>query len=132
MGGLVARVYLALLGGHQHVRAFVSISAPHHGTFMAYGLPLLGIRQMRPGSALLRRLGDDATSFGDVAVHCIYTPFDATIVPGSSGILRGARSLHSIPVLLHRLMIHDRRVLDIVAAILSPVTGDTDKGGRDS
>ena len=120
MGGLVTRVYLALLGGRQHVRTFVSISAPHHGTFMAYGLPLVGARQMRPGSALLKRLGDDVGPLGDVAVHSIYTPFDATVVPGSSGILRGARSVHSVPVLLHRLMIRDRRVLDIVAGLLRP------------
>jgi triacylglycerol lipase len=118
MGGVIARVYLALMGGHRCVRRFVSISAPHNGTLMAYGLPLAGVRQMRPRSALLQKL-DAAGSVEGVAVHCIYTPFDLTVVPGASGILRGAQTVHPIPVLLHRLMIRDHRVLDRVATLLS-------------
>ena len=58
MGALVARTYLQLLGGHAHVRSFISISGPHRGTLTAYALPLLGVRQMRPDSPLLRALGD--------------------------------------------------------------------------
>jgi triacylglycerol lipase len=118
MGALVTRTYLQLLGGHARVRSFVSISGPHRGTLTAYALPLLGVRQMRPGSALLRALGDDVSQLSSVAVHCLYTPFDAMIVPSHSGVLRGARSVHRLPVLLHRLMIHDARVHALVARLL--------------
>jgi triacylglycerol lipase len=116
MGGLVSRAYLGLLGGAAHVRTFVSISAPHQGTLVAYCAPLEGVRQMRPGSALLTQL--DSTPLGEVAVHCIYTPFDATIVPGSSGVLRGAKSVHRVPVAWHRWMLSDARVHDLVARLL--------------
>jgi triacylglycerol esterase/lipase EstA (alpha/beta hydrolase family) len=119
MGALVARTYLQLLGGHAHVRSFVSISGPHRGTLTAYALPLLGVRQMRPGSALLRALGDDVSHLSQVAVHCLYTPFDSMILPSESSVLRGARSVHRLPVALHRLMIHDRRVHALVAQLLS-------------
>jgi triacylglycerol lipase len=116
MGGLVTRTYLALLGGREHVRTFVSISAPHQGTLAAYAMPLAGVRQMRPGSTLIAQL--EAASLGDVAVHCIYTPYDATIIPGSSGVLAGARSVHTVPVKLHRWMLSDARVHDLVAELL--------------
>jgi triacylglycerol lipase len=119
MGALVTWAYLQLLGGHVHTRSFVSISGPHRGTLAAYALPLHGVRQMRPGSALLRALGDDVSHLPGLAVHCVITPFDALIVPSHSGVLRGARSVHRLPVLLHRLMVHDRRVHELVARLLA-------------
>lgn len=119
MGALVTRVYLQLFGGHAHARSFVSISGPHRGTLTAYALPLSGVRQMRPGSALLRALGDDVSHLSALAVHCVVTPFDAMIVPSDSGVLRGARSVHRLPVLLHRLMVHDPRVHALVARLLA-------------
>ena len=119
MGALVTWAYLQLLGGHAHTRSFVSISGPHRGTLTAYALPLLGVRQMRPGSALLQALGDDVSHLPELAVHCVVTPFDAMIVPSQSGVLRGARSVHRLPVLLHRLMVHDQRVHALVARLLA-------------
>jgi triacylglycerol lipase len=52
-------------------------------------------------------------------VHCIYTPFDLMIVPASSSVLPAAHSVHSLPVPLHRWMIRDPRVLDLVAQTLT-------------
>ena len=51
MGGLISRYYLQELDGHNIVRRFFSISAPHHGTVLAYLALNLGVNQMRPGSA---------------------------------------------------------------------------------
>lgn len=118
MGALVSRTYLQLLAGAAHVRSFVSISGPHRGTWTAYGLPLAGVKQMRPGSPLLQRLGADVSHLSDVAVHCLYTPYDAMIVPSVSGVLGGARSVHRVPVLLHRLMLFDTRVHRLVGDLL--------------
>ena len=118
MGALVSRTYLQLLAGASHVRSFVSISGPHRGTWTAYGLPLAGVRQMRPGSPLLQRLGADVSHLERVAVHCLYTPYDTMIVPSASGVLSGARSVHRVPVLLHRLMLFDARVHQLVGDLL--------------
>lgn len=118
MGALVGRHFVQRGGGKARVRRFVSISGPHHGTLLAHALPLAGVRDMRPGSALLRELAQDADPFGPVEVHCIYTPFDLTIVPARSSALPGARSVHRIPVAVHRLMLHDRRVHALTAELL--------------
>lgn len=119
MGALTGRYYLQRLGGRRRVRRFISISGPHHGTFMAYGMSLPGIRDMRPHSALIQDLERDADPWGDVETHVIYTPFDLTILPATSSELRGARSTHRVPVPVHRWMIRDPRVLDLTAKLLT-------------
>lgn len=119
MGALAARYYLQRLGGRDHVRRFISISGPHAGTWMAFALPLEGIRQMRPGSDLLRDLEADQDPFGEVEVHCIYTSLDLMILPAKSSVLRHARTVHALRVPLHRWMLHDRGVHALVARLLT-------------
>lgn len=118
MGALASRYYLQRCGGRDRVRRFVSISGPHAGTWLAYALPFEGARQMRPGSELLRALDADEEPFGAVEVHCVYTSFDLMIVPATSSVLRAAKAVHRLRVPLHRLMIQDPAVLDLVARTL--------------
>lgn len=117
MGALVTRTYLQLFGGTQHVRRFVSISGPHAGTLTAYAAGLAGVKQMRPGSPLLRALGDDVAGLS-TEVHCIYTPYDAMVVPARTAVLKGAASVHRVPVPWHRRMLYDRRVHALCARLL--------------
>jgi len=118
MGALASRYYVQRCGGQARVRRFVSISGPHNGTWTAFALPFEGVRQMRPGSALLRELAADVDPFGAVEVHCIYTILDLMVVPASSSVLRGAHSVHRLRVPIHRWMLSDRGVLDLVARLL--------------
>lgn len=118
MGALTSRYYIQRLDGKRAIRRFISISGPHRGTLTAYGLPFDGVRDMRPGSALIRDLESDADPWGEVEAHCIYTPLDLTIIPATSSELRGARTTHRIAVGVHRWMIRDPRVLDLTAKLL--------------
>lgn len=118
MGALATRYYLQRCGGRACVRRFVSISGPHAGTWTAFALPHAGTRDMRPGSACLAELAADPDPFGSVEVHCIYTPLDLMIVPATSSVMPGVKSVHSVPVALHRWMISDPRVLDLAARAL--------------
>jgi triacylglycerol lipase len=119
MGALACRYYLQRCGGAAFARRFISISGPHRGTLTAYALPFAGVRQMRPGSELLLGLERDPAPFGDVQVHCIYTPYDLMVVPATSALLTGAHSTHRVPISFHRWMLRDRRVLDLVATLLT-------------
>jgi triacylglycerol lipase len=123
MGALITRLYLHEFAAGVRVRRFISISGPHRGTHIARLAPdhkswLAGVRQMQPASPLLARLGDDARSLAPTRVHCVYTPYDALIVPPSSGVLRNAASVHRLPVLMHRFMLRDPRVHACVAQLL--------------
>ena len=57
LGGLIARYYVQCLGGDTHVRTLVTLGTPHSGTRVA---PLMNahpiVRQMRPGSAVIKEL----------------------------------------------------------------------------
>jgi triacylglycerol lipase len=118
MGALVTRTYLQLLDGTRRVRRFVSISGPHRGTVMAYGLGLAGVRDMRPNSALLRRLGDDVSGLVDTEVHCIYTPYDVLVTPPTTAVLRGAKSVHRVHVPVHGLMLRAPSVQRLVRQLV--------------
>ncbi|MFK0210081.1 esterase/lipase family protein [Streptomyces sp. NPDC090298] len=61
LGGLIARYYVQRLGGDSRVRTLVMLGTPHAGTTVA---PLADahplVRQMRPGSEVLRELAGPA------------------------------------------------------------------------
>ncbi|MFF0556034.1 esterase/lipase family protein [Streptomyces sp. NPDC020472] len=61
LGGLIARYYVQRLDGHSRVRTLVTLGTPHAGTTVA---PLADahplVRQMRPGSEILRELAGPA------------------------------------------------------------------------
>ncbi|HIK10915.1 MAG TPA: triacylglycerol lipase [Oscillatoriaceae cyanobacterium M33_DOE_052] len=125
MGGLVSRYYVQRLGGGDRVQRFVTISSPHHGTLMAYALPLEGTVQMRPQSQFLEDLNADATkTLGKLNFTSIWTKYDAMIVPGSSSEMPVGKNIH-LPVLIHRWMVSDRRCFQVITQALSePIKAD--------
>jgi triacylglycerol lipase len=125
MGALVSRAYVQRLGGRARVRRFVSISGPHGGTVTARLSPAAGGRDMRPGSALLRDLASDRDPWGPVEVHALFTPYDLMVFPADTARLAGARSTRTFPVLLHRWMVTDERVLAAVVEVLTTAETST-------
>jgi triacylglycerol esterase/lipase EstA (alpha/beta hydrolase family) len=120
MGALVSRVYVQRLGGKDRVRRFVSIAGPHSGTVWARfaAARALGIRDMAPGSALLRELAADPDPWGSVEVHTLWTPFDGMIVPPRSSVLARSRSDRTFPIGLHRWLVTDPRAIAHVVDLL--------------
>lgn len=114
MGGLVTRYYLQRLGGHEKVQRYISISAPNHGTVLGFGWPLKGILQMCPGSQFLEDLNRDYFQFlNKLQVTVIWTPFDLMIIPAQSSQLGIGKEV-KLSVLIHALMVSDRRTLEVV------------------
>ena len=118
MGGLVTRYYLQRLGGIGRVQRYVTISAPHNGTLLAYLLPNAGCRQMRFGSAFLRDLASDADRLAELDFTSIWTPLDTIIVPARSSIMRQARNERMV-IAAHPLMVWQTSAQRAVAAALS-------------
>ena len=117
LGGMVARVYLQELGGVSEVERLVTISSPHHGSWMAYfRWNALG-EELRPGSRVYERLNGNLKPLAGVRHTAIWTPFDLMIVPSWSSVLPGAREVR-IPVALHPLMLRDARSHEAVEAAL--------------
>lgn len=119
MGAVVSRYFIQRMNGRERVRRFISVAGPQSGTYTAHVFPHVGIRDMRRGSAVLADLAKDADPWGDVEVHTINTPFDSTVVPPSTTRLPHAKSHTSIPTLMHRYLITDKRALAHVTRLLT-------------
>ena len=96
-GGLVGRYYVQKLNGAGRVRHLVTLGTPHRGTRWAYSGYLVGrvlpsLRQMAPGSPLLRDLADEGFPDG-VRLTSIYSQADP-FCPPSSCRLDNARRAH--------------------------------------
>lgn len=119
MGGIVSRYYLQRLGGDRQVQRCVTISSPHHGTWMARWRNAPGIQHMRLNSTFLADLNRTLkTDLASVHLTSLWTPYDLMILPASSSRL-GVGHEAQFPVLAHPLMLRDDRCLAAVAAALA-------------
>jgi triacylglycerol lipase len=104
-GGLIARYYVQKLGGARRVRHLVTLGTPHRGTRWGHWghvvrnvLPSL--RQMAPGSSLLRDLADGSFP-AIVRLTSIYSQRDS-ICPPSSCRLEASSAPHLRNIELER------------------------------
>lgn len=124
MGGLVTRYYVQRLGGIDRVQRFITIAAPHQGTRMAYLLPRLGCIQMRPGSAFLEDLNQDASMLERLNFTSLWTPWDFIIVPASSSQMPVGQEV-KVSVFAHAFMARHSHCLQAVkSALLEPLKRD--------
>jgi pimeloyl-ACP methyl ester carboxylesterase len=86
LGGVLLRYYVQELGGDRFVDTAVTIASPHAGTIAALAGVGAVARDLRPGSAVMRRL---AAGVRATAVRWVsfYSNLDVLIQPGSSAML---------------------------------------------
>lgn len=132
LGGLVARYLVQRLGGDQRIDSLVTLGTPHAGTLWAHVLPTPLVRQLRPGSALIRELAEPAPVCR-TRVTAVYSDLDQMLVPSTVGRCEhpdlGARNVLVRGVGHMSLPIH-RAVVDEVAATLAgrrATTGTPDR-----
>ncbi|MEB3166565.1 MAG: alpha/beta hydrolase [Cyanobacteriota bacterium] len=117
MGGVIARCWIQLLGGHGRTRRFLSVGSPQQGTLTALPWPgriFPGIADLRAGSALLERLNGDLEPLRRIECHSFYSAIDLVVLPGWSAVLPvGARTM--LPVLTHPQLLRDRAALQPLA-----------------
>jgi len=125
MGGLIAVYLLKVLARGYRVRRVITLGTPHHGTPLALaGVVVLGlfsssIRQMCPGSPLLRRLHRTAVPAGSQII-AIEAKRDA-VVPGGCAQLspRSRQHNRSLPGDGHCSLLHSTQSLGLVASLLT-------------
>lgn len=121
MGGLVSRYYVQRLGGMNRVQRLITISSPHNGTWMAYALWGQGCVQMRPGSAFLADLNQDAAVLAQINFTSIWTPWDFIIVPATSSQLPVGKEV-KLWVFAHAWMArHAQSLATVAEALAAPV-----------
>jgi triacylglycerol lipase len=117
MGGVIARCWIQLLGGHPRTRRFFSVGSPQQGTITALPWPsqiFSGIADLRCGSALLEQLNGDLDRLRRIDCHSFYSALDLVVLPGWSAVLPvGARTM--LPVLTHPQLLRDQAALEPLA-----------------
>ncbi|MBM7805896.1 pimeloyl-ACP methyl ester carboxylesterase [Geodermatophilus bullaregiensis] len=123
LGGLIARYHVQRQGGGRRVESLVTLGTPHGGSVLAHLLPTPMVRQLRPGSPVLRELEQPAPGWS-TRMTALYSDLDQMVVPTRAGrcdhpdlqarnvLVRGVGHL-SLPF--------HRGVVDEVAATLAGV-----------
>jgi len=123
LGGLISRYYVQKRGGDRRVDSLVTLGTPHHGSVWAHVVPTPLIRQLRPGSPVIRELDEPAPDCR-TPITAIYSDLDQMVVPTSSGRCDHP-DLAARNVLLrgvgHMSLPRDRRVVEEVATTLAGV-----------
>ena len=123
LGGLIARYHVQRQGGDRRVESLVTLGTPHGGSLLAHMLPTPLVRQLRPGSPVLRELEEPATGC-TTRVTAIYSDLDQVVVPTRAGRCDHP-DLHARNLLVrgigHMSLPRDGGVVDEVAATLAGV-----------
>lgn len=106
MGGLVIRT-ARMLDPTMNVERAVFVNSPHRGTWAAHLWPLIGVRQMRPGSELLARLADAPW---EIPTLTVYNRFDGIVLPAVSTRWAKGGEHFCCPVPAHVWPVWSRRV----------------------
>jgi pimeloyl-ACP methyl ester carboxylesterase len=125
LGGLIARYYVQRQGGDRRVESLVTLGTPHEGSLWAHVVPTPLIRQLRPGSPVMRELSEPAPGCR-TPVTAVYSDLDQIVVPTSSGRCDHP-DLQARNVLFrgigHMSLPRHRAVVDEIAATLAGVRG---------
>lgn len=127
LGGIIGRWYVQRMGGDARVDTLVTLGSPHVGTTAAKVLPLSIVRQLRPGSDVLRALAEPAPGCR-TRVLSLWSDQDEMMVPRECARLDHG-DLHCRNVRLsgvgHVAMpIHPRVVTEITLALAAPAGHD--------
>ena len=80
LGGVIARYYVQRLGGHERVHTLATLGSPHAGTHAAWLLPRQIVRQLRPGSTVMRELAAPAPDC-TTRFLAVYSDIDHLMLP---------------------------------------------------
>jgi pimeloyl-ACP methyl ester carboxylesterase len=134
LGGLISRYYVQRLGGDRRVASLVTLGTPHAGSRWAHAVPTSLIRQLRPGSSVIRELAEPAPGCR-TPITAVYSDLDQMVLPTGSGrcdhpdlaarnvLVRGVGHL-SLP--------RHRGIVDEVAATLAGVRPAPERPRLDS
>jgi len=127
MGGLVARAWIARLGGASRAARLVTIASPHHGSRRVLRAPGRCAADMALNGDWLARLQTDETRAPCVTAVSIYSQADELVVPAESARLEGARNV-ALERLGHLELLLAPRVHEIVEAEITSARSEPPSG----
>jgi len=114
LGAIVCRYYLQEIGGIDRVNKFITISAPHHGSYLSYIYPGKGMKQLRPKSDFLNNLETKEYLLKNLNSFSYRTPFDLMIIPNKSSIWNIATNKKLISPMHSSMLINSKLIKEII------------------
>ncbi len=117
IGGVIARTWIQLLGGHHRTRRFISVGSPQQGTLTAQPWPgrlLAGIADLKWGSPLLEQLNGNLDNLAGVECCSFYSAIDLAVLPGWRAVLPVGR-IQMLPVWAHPQLLRAPQSLQLLA-----------------
>ena len=117
IGGVIARTWIQLLGGHHRTRRFISVGSPQQGTLTALPWPgrlLAGIADLKWGSPLLEQLNGNLDNLAGVECCSFYSAIDLAVLPGWRAVLPVGRT-QMLPVWAHPQLLRAPQSLQLLA-----------------
>jgi len=114
LGAIVCRYYLQELGGIDHVDRLITISAPHHGSYLSYIYPGKGMKQLRPNSDFLKNLKAKQFLLKSLTLFSYRTPLDLMIVPNNSSVWNIAINKRFISPIHSSMLINSKLIKEII------------------
>lgn len=113
IGGVIARTWIQLQGGHERTRRFISVGSPQQGTLTAQPWPgriFKGLADLKWGSGLLKTLNGNLDTLQRVDCHSFYSAIDLAVLPGWRAVLPiGTRT--QLPVATHPQLLRDQAAI---------------------
>ncbi|MCT0217435.1 alpha/beta hydrolase [Synechococcus sp. CS-1329] len=113
IGGVIARTWIQLQGGHERTRRFISVGSPQQGTLTAQPWPgriFKGLADLKWGSGLLETLNGNLDTLHRIECHSFYSAIDLAVLPGWRAVLPiGART--QLPVATHPQLLRDQAAI---------------------
>jgi triacylglycerol lipase len=84
LGGIIARIYIQMLGGYRRSDRCITLGSPHAGTYNAYWVPSRIGEDLRPESILMKRLRENFPKGDSTRYISISGTRDNIILPRSN------------------------------------------------
>ena len=117
IGGVIARTWIQLLGGHHRTRRFISVGSPQQGTLTAQPWPgrlLAGIADLKSGSPLLTELNGNLDALAEIDCCSFYSAIDLAVLPGWRAVLPVGRT-QMLPVWAHPQLLRAPQSVQLLA-----------------
>jgi triacylglycerol lipase len=118
LGGIISRYAIQRLGMSGAVRTFVTMAAPHQGTYAARYANTTITRSLRPESDVIRDLNADGLARYPMRFFSIFSNRDVYVVPAERMTHPDAENVY-VPDLAHSQYLVSPKVFQVVASCLT-------------
>jgi triacylglycerol esterase/lipase EstA (alpha/beta hydrolase family) len=123
LGGIIARYYIQILTGHQKVKHCITLGTPHQGTLLSKVGIGKSIKELRPTSGLIKKLGAKPLP-KSVSFTSFWSPFDLMVWPSRYAQIKNDSKTDShiqnieVPNTGHAGLLFSKEVFYKIATIL--------------